>query len=64
MARSCEICGKRPVHGHRVSHANNVTPRVWYPNIQRIRVVVGKTHRRMKVCTRCIKSGHIVKAAS
>ncbi len=64
MARSCEICGKRAVHGHRISHANNVSSRVWYPNVQRVRVIVGKTRRRMKVCTRCLKSGNVVKAAS
>ncbi len=64
VARSCEICGKRPVHGNQISHAHNVSSRVWYPNIQRIKVVVGKTRRRMKVCTRCLRSGAVVKAAS
>ncbi len=64
VARSCDICGKRPVHGNQISHAHNVSSRVWYPNVQRIRVVVGKTRRRMRVCTRCLRSGAVVKAAS
>lgn len=64
MARSCEICGKGPVHGHQISHAHNVSQRVWYPNIQKVKVVVGKTRRRMKVCTRCLRSGAVQKAAS
>ena len=64
VARSCDVCGKRPVHGNQISHAHNVSSRVWYPNVQRIRVVVGKTRRRMKVCTRCLRSGAVVKAAS
>ena len=64
MARTCEICQKRPLHGNQISHAHNVSSRVWYPNIQKVRVVVNKTHRRMRVCTRCLRSGAVVKAAS
>lgn len=64
VARACDVCGKRPVYGNQVSHAHNVSPRVWYPNIQKVRVVVNKTRRRMKVCTRCLRSGAVVKAAS
>jgi large subunit ribosomal protein L28 len=58
------VCGKRPVHGNQISHAHNVSSRVWYPNIQRLRVVVGKTVRRMKVCTRCLRSGSVARAVS
>src|SRR5207249_2900963 len=29
MARVCEICGKGPMTGHSVSHANNRTNRRW-----------------------------------
>ena len=64
MAGSCEICGKAPVHGRQVSHAHNVSSRMWYPNIQRVKVVAGRTRRRMKVCTRCLRSGRVVKAAA
>src|SRR5258706_3550289 len=39
MARVCEICGKGPITGHNVSHANNKTNRRWYPNLQRVRAV-------------------------
>ena len=63
MARVCEICGKRPVAGHNISHANNKTPRRWYPNLQRVRAVVDGTTRRLRVCTRCLKSNRVVKAA-
>jgi len=64
MAKRCEICGKGPVVGRQVSHAHNVSSRVWYPNIQRLKVVVGKTRRRLRVCTRCLRTGRVVKAAS
>jgi large subunit ribosomal protein L28 len=62
VARSCEVCGKAPAHGRQVSHAHNVSSRLWYPNVQKLRVVVGKTPRRMRVCTRCLRSGKVVKA--
>ena len=64
MAKRCEICGKGPVVGRQVSHAHNVSARMWYPNVQRLRVVVGKNRRRLRVCTRCLRSGRIVKAGS
>ncbi len=61
MARVCEICGKRPVFGHNVSHANNKTNRRWNPNLQRVRALVGGVSRRIRVCTQCIRSGKVTK---
>jgi large subunit ribosomal protein L28 len=61
MAR-CEICSKGPIYGNRISHAHNLTSRRWNPNLQRVRVLVGKTHKTMRVCTGCIRSGRITKA--
>jgi len=63
MARVCEICGKHPITGHNISHANNKTPRRWYPNLQRVRAVVNGVVRRMRVCTQCIKSNRVAKAS-
>ena len=63
MARVCEVCGKRPITGHNISHANNKTPRRWYPNLQRARVVVNGVARRIRVCTQCIKSNKVAKAS-
>jgi len=63
MARVCDICGKGPITGHNVSHANNKTPRRWYPNLQRARVVVNGVVRRIRVCTQCIKSNKVAKAS-
>lgn len=34
MARRCEITGKGPQYGNKVSHANNKTRRRWLPNLQ------------------------------
>lgn len=47
--------------GYNVSHAHNKTKKVWYPNLQKIRVVVNGRVKRLKVCTRCIRSGKVVK---
>lgn len=64
MARICEICGKKPMAGNNVSHAHNRTPRRFLPNLQRVRAVNDKgTVRRIQVCTNCIKSGKVKKAA-
>jgi large subunit ribosomal protein L28 len=63
MAMRCEICGKGPVVGRRVSHAHNVRPRRFEPNLQTVRALINGGVRRMKVCTRCIRSQKVVKAA-
>lgn len=65
MARVCEKCGKGTVFGNSVSHAHNVTNRVWHPNLQRIRVREenGRT-RRIRICMRCLRSGVVQKAVS
>jgi len=63
MALVCEICSKGPITGHNVSHANNKTPRRWYPNLQRVRVVVNGVVRRIRVCAQCIKSNRVAKAS-
>jgi len=34
MARVCQVTGKRPQVGHKVSHANNKTKRRFLPNLQ------------------------------
>jgi len=34
MARVCNVTGKKPHFGNKVSHANNKTRRRWQPNLQ------------------------------
>ncbi|HXC61066.1 MAG TPA: 50S ribosomal protein L28 [Nitrospiria bacterium] len=63
MARTCEICGKRRMVGNNVSHANNRTKRAFNPNIQTVRAVIQGNHKRIKVCTRCLRSGWVSKIA-
>lgn len=40
MARVCDLTGKRPQVGNRVSHANNKTKRKFYPNLQKKRFYI------------------------
>lgn len=62
MARACEVCGKKPVTGNNVSHANNKTRTIWRPNLQKVKALQDGRVRSMKVCTRCIRSGAVTKA--
>ena len=64
MARKCQVCGKGPQFGHNVSHAHNLTRKIWLPNLQRVRARIGKTVRRIRVCTRCLRSSRVEKAVS
>ncbi len=41
MSKVCEICGKKPMIGHNVSHAHNLTKRRFNPNLQRVRTLSG-----------------------
>jgi large subunit ribosomal protein L28 len=63
MSRVCDICGKRPVAGNAVSHSGRKTRRLRVPNIKRVRAMVNGRRRWLHVCTRCIKSGRVTKAA-
>jgi large subunit ribosomal protein L28 len=62
MARICEVCGKRKRVGNNVSHAHNKTKRVFRPNLQSVRAVIGATQKRILACTSCLKSGRVKKA--
>jgi large subunit ribosomal protein L28 len=63
MAKVCEVCGKKPVVGRTISHAHNVGPRRFEPNLQLVRALINGATKRMRVCTRCLRSGKITKAA-
>lgn len=64
MARICEVCGKKPMAGNHVSHAHNRVPRRFLPNLQTVRILTENGGvKKAKVCTNCIKSGRIRKAA-
>jgi large subunit ribosomal protein L28 len=63
MAKSCKICGKSPVVGRQKSHAHNVSARRFEPNLQTVRALINGGIKRIRVCTRCLRSNKVVKAA-
>ena len=62
MAQVCKICGKGPQFGNKISHAHNVSKRRWNVNLRPVKAEVPGGSKRIRVCTRCIKAGKIVKA--
>ena len=63
MAMKCTLCGKGPSFGNVVSHANNTRRRRWNPNLQRVDALVDGARKHIRVCTSCIRSGRVKKAA-
>jgi large subunit ribosomal protein L28 len=62
VAANCQVCGKGPSFGHKISHSHRRTNRRWNPNIQRIKALVGVngvTPKRLNVCTSCLKAGKV-----
>jgi large subunit ribosomal protein L28 len=70
VAAVCDVCGKGPGFGHSVSRlgvralkrrVRSRTPRRFDPNIQRVRANVNGTHKRLNVCTSCLKAGKVTR---
>ena len=36
MSKKCELTGKSPLKGHKVSHANNKVKRKFFPNLKNV----------------------------
>ena len=36
MSKKCELTGKSPLKGHKVSHANNKAKRKFFPNLKKV----------------------------
>ena len=77
MSRLCELCGKKTQVGNQIERRGlakwkggvgrkitGKTKRKFKPNIQKVRAKIEGTARRIKVCTRCISAGKVVKVSS
>lgn len=62
MGKYCEVCEKGTMNGNKVSHSNRKSGKKWAPNVQNIRVLVDDKPMRLNVCTRCLRSGAVVRA--
>jgi large subunit ribosomal protein L28 len=63
MAKVCHSCGKKPGFGQSRSHSMVATKRRFEPNLQKVRIQENGTPVRAYVCTRCLKSNKVIKAA-
>ena len=63
MAKVCHSCGKGPQNGNKRSHSLRATRRRWDPNLQKVRIQEGNSTKRTWVCTSCLKSFKVQKAA-
>ena len=62
MARRCAVCGKGPLVGNNVSHANNKSKNRSLPNLRSVRVNDAGEVKHVRVCTRCLKANKVLKA--
>lgn len=75
MARICELTGKRPMKGSIIwrsgkakksggigTHITAITKRRFFPNLQRVKVLMNGEVRYVRVAASAIKKGLIVKA--
>jgi large subunit ribosomal protein L28 len=58
MSRRCELTGKGVQAGHRVSHANNRTKRVFRPNLHTVTLASDALGRsvRLRVCMNALRT--------
>jgi len=75
MSKVCEICGKGPVSGRQYKRRGMIrrkggagskivgkSPRQFLPNLQKIKVLIKGTAKRIHVCTKCLKAEKVTKA--
>ncbi len=58
MAKKCELTGKSPLKGHKVSHSNNKVKRKFYPNLKKVtfKSDVLKRNIRLNVSNAALRS--------
>ncbi len=58
MSRVCQLTGKRPMKGHKVSHSNVKTNRRFLPNLFTKRFFIPETGQwvTIKVCSQALKN--------
>ena len=49
MSKKCELTGKIPLKGHKVSHANNKTKRRFLPNLKKVKFKSEILHKSLKL---------------
>jgi len=60
----CEVCGKATAFGIKLSHSHRRTNRTFKPNVKKVRAIVDGTPCRVRACTRCLRTGKVVRNVS
>ena len=61
MAYQCSICGKTRRVVNKISHSHIKNKRIQRPNLRRVRVLMEGQKVRIRICTRCLRSGKVEK---
>ena len=59
MAKECVITGRKARSGNNRSHAMNKTKRTWGANLQKVRIMVDGSPKKVWVSARALKSGKV-----
>ncbi|OGW75598.1 MAG: 50S ribosomal protein L28 [Omnitrophica bacterium RBG_13_46_9] len=75
MSKICYICGKKPIAGRTIKRRGlakkkggvgqritGITNRRFLPNLQTVHAIIKGRSKKVRVCTKCLKAGKIVKA--
>lgn len=62
MSSVCDICGKTPFFGMKVSHSHRRSNRRWNPNVHKVRAIVNGTPKRVNACAKCLKASKVKRA--
>ncbi len=75
MSKVCHVCGKKPHAGRSIKRRGmakkkggagqkitGITKRRFLPNLQVVKTIINGAPKRVRVCTKCIKAGKILKA--
>ena len=75
MSKICYICGKKPAAGRTIKRRGlakkkggvgqritGISKRRFLPNLQRVRALIDGKVKKVRVCTKCLKAGKIIKA--
>ena len=55
MSSHCQHCHRGKQYGHKVSHAKNRLNRIFFPNLQKLKVLKNGLAVRVVFCAGCIK---------
>ena len=77
MGAQCQLCGRKKSVGYKLvrrglakrkggvgQHISGRSRREFKPNLQTVRLIINGAVRRLRICTRCLRSGKVTKAIS